>query len=112
MTKTIPITGATDGVKTAGKDVEVYVCHPVSSETSLIKTSGGLGTRITFELMSLSPMLQSAEKGACPEVMGATETGLAEHAICGPTGVMEFVGPVGKGKSEPHAHDKATMVKL
>ena len=25
---------------------------------------------------------------------------------------MEFVGPVGQGTLEPHAHDKAVMVKL
>ena len=50
-------------------DVEVYVCHPGSSRTSLITTSGNLATRIMFRLMSLSPMVQSAEKGAYPEVM-------------------------------------------
>ena len=44
-------------------DVEVYVCHPGSSKTSLITTSGNLATRLAFWLMSLSPIVQSAEKG-------------------------------------------------
>ena len=85
---------------------------PGSSRTSLISTSGGWATRIIFGLMSLSPMVQSAEKGAYPEIMGATEDGLQQRALYGPTGRMEFVGPVGQGTLEPHAHDKAVMVKL
>ena len=36
--------------------------------------------------MSLSPMVQSAEKGAWPEVMCATEDGLEQRALYGPTG--------------------------
>lgn len=101
-----------DRVRAAGRNVEVYVCHPGSSATSLISTSGGLGTRIAFYLMSLSPMVQSAEKGAYPEVMCATEEGLKQRALYGPTGRMEWVGPVGQGTLEPHAYDKAVMAKL
>ncbi len=101
-----------DRARTAGKSVEVFVCHPGSSATSLIKTSGGAATRIIFGLMSLSPMVQSAEKGAFPEVMCATEEGLEQRALYGPTGRMEWVGPVGKGTLEPHAYDKDVMTKL
>ncbi len=101
-----------DRVEAANKTVEVFVCHPGSSATSLISTSGGLATRIAFYLMSLSPMVQSAEKGAFPEVMCATEDGLDQRALYGPTGRMEWVGPVGKGTLEPYAYDKAVMVKL
>lgn len=101
-----------DKIKAAGKNVEVYVCHPGSSATSLISTSGGLGTRIVWWLMTKSPMVQTAEKGAYPEVMCATETGLEQRALYGPTGRMEFVGPVGKGTLEPFAYDKTTMEKL
>lgn len=101
-----------DRIKAAGKDVEVYVCHPGSSATSLISTSGNLMSRIVFGLMSLSPMVQSAEKGAYPEVMCATEDSLEQRALYGPTGRMEWVGPVGKGTLEPHAYDKAVMEKL
>ncbi len=101
-----------DKVKAAGRSVEVYVCHPGSSATSLISTSGSLMTRIVFKLMSLSPMVQSAEKGAYPEIMCATENGLEQRAFYGPTGRMEWVGPVGKGTLEPYACDKAVMEQL
>lgn len=102
-----------DRLKAAGRTgVEVYVCHPGSSRTSLITTSGNLATRIMFRLMSLSPMVQSAEKGSWPEVMCATENGLEQRALYGPTGRMEFVGPVGKGTLHSHAHDKAVMERL
>ncbi|CUH62741.1 Fatty acyl-CoA reductase [Thalassovita gelatinovora] len=101
-----------DKVKTASKTVEVYVCHPGSSATSLISTSGSLTSRIVFGLMSLSPMVQSAKKGAYPEVMCVTEDGLEQRALYGPTGRMEWVGPVGKGTLEPYAYDKPVMEKL
>ncbi|MEO1228064.1 MAG: SDR family oxidoreductase [Myxococcota bacterium] len=93
-------------------DVKVYVCHPGSSRTSLIETSGNLLTRLAFRLMSLSPMVQSAEKGSWPEVMCATEDGLEQRALYGPTGRMEFVGPVGEGTLEPYAVDKPVMERL
>lgn len=66
-----------DRLEKAGKtDVKAYACHPGSSRTSLIKTSGSLMMRITFGLMKLSPLTQSAEKGAYPELMCATEEDL------------------------------------
>ena len=101
-----------DQIKAVNKNVDVYVCHPGSSATSLIKTSGSFTTRIMFGLMSLSPMVQSAEKGAYPEVMCATEDGLEQRAVYGPTGRMEWVGPVGKGPLESFAYDKPVMEKL
>jgi len=101
-----------DRLKTAGKDMEVYVCHPGSSATSLISTSGSRLMRGIWWLMTKSPMVQTAQKGAYPEIMCATETGLEQRALYGPTGRMEFVGPVGKGTLNPHAYDKDTMVKL
>ena len=102
-----------DRLAAAGKtDVEVYVCHPGSSKTSLIATSGNLATRVLFGLMSLSPMVQSAEKGSWPEVMCATEQGLEQRALYGPTGRAEFVGPVGKGTLHSHAYDKPVMERL
>ncbi len=102
-----------DRLAASGKtDVEVYVCHPGSSSTSLITTSGNLVTRIMFKLMTYSPLVQSAEKGSWPEVMCATEEGLEQRALYGPTGRLEFVGPVGKGTLHPHAYDKAVMSEL
>jgi len=101
-----------DRIKAAGKSAQVYVCHPGSSATSLISTSGGRLTKFLFWLMTKTPMVQSAEKGSYPEVMCATEDGLEQRALYGPTGRMEFVGPVGKGTLNPHAYDKAVMGRL
>lgn len=101
-----------DRLKGTGKDVQVYVCHPGASATSLISTSAGLLTRLTWWIMSKTPMVQTAEKGAYPEIMSATEDGLEQRALYGPTGLMETGGPVGKGTLNPHAHDKAVMKKL
>ena len=101
-----------DRIAAANKSIEVYVCHPGSSATSLITTSGGLMSKVIFWLMTKTPMVQTADKGAFPEVMCATETGLEQRALYGPTGRMEFVGPVGRGTLHPHAYDKAVMEKL
>ena len=102
-----------DRLKKAGKnDVKVYACHPGASSTSLIKTSGGLMMRFTWYLMTLSPFVQSAEKGSYPELMCATEPGLDQKGFYGPTGRSYWTGPVGECKLEPHALDKAVAEKL
>lgn len=101
-----------DRLADAGKDVKVYVCHPGSSRTSLISTSGNLPTRVMFRLMSMSPMVQSAERGSYPEIMCATEDDLEPRALYGPTGRNEWVGPVGRGTLEPFAYDKQVMQRL
>ncbi|WP_306043673.1 SDR family oxidoreductase [Mameliella sp. MMSF_3455] len=102
-----------DRLSAAGRTaVKVYVCHPGSSATSLISTSGSRMMRAIWWLMTKTPMVQTAERGAYPEVMCATETGLTQRALYGPTGVREFVGPVGRGTLNPHAHDKPVMARL
>ena len=101
-----------DRLAETGKEVKVYVCHPGSSATSLINTSGNLVSRILFRLMALTPLVQSAEQGSWPEVMCATEPELEQRALYGPTGRMEMVGPVGKGTLEPFAYDKKVMGNL
>ena len=46
-----------DRLEKAGKtDVKAYACHPGSSRTSLITTSGSFMMRIIFSLMKLSPL--------------------------------------------------------
>ena len=102
-----------DRLAAAGKTaVQVYVCHPGSSATSLIRTSGSRTMRFIWWLMTKTPMVQTAEQGAYPEVMCATEDGLEQRALYGPTGAREFVGPVGRGTLNPHAHDKPVMTRL
>ena len=103
-----------DRLAAAGRnDVEVYVCHPGSSATSLITTSGSRTMRFIWWLMTKTPMVETAEQGSYPEVMCATEEALTEQrALYGPTGRMEAVGPVGKGTLNAHAHEKAVMTRL
>lgn len=102
-----------DRLAAAGKmGVKLYVCHPGSSATSLISTSGSRMMRFIWWLMTKTPMVQTAQQGAYPEVMCATENGLEQRALYGPTGCMEFVGPVGKGTLYPHANDKLVMERL
>jgi len=102
-----------DKLKAAGiSDVKSYVCHPGASRTSLIKTNGGLMMRFIWQIMKLSPMVQSAERGSYPEVMCATEENLKERAFYGPTGRNYWTGPVGECKLEPHALDKSVMERL
>jgi NAD(P)-dependent dehydrogenase (short-subunit alcohol dehydrogenase family) len=93
-------------------EVEVYVCHPGSSATSLITTSGSWFMRAMFHIMTKTPLVQTAEQGSYPEVMCATEDGLEQRALYGPTGRLEVVGPVGKGTLNAHAHDKTVMTRL
>ena len=100
-------------LKRAGKmHVKAYACHPGASRTSLISTSGGFMMRMIYGLMMLTPLTQSAEKGAYPQLMCATEKGLDQSGFYGPTGRSNWVGPVGAHKLEPHAKDQAIAERL
>tara|TARA_R110002049_G_scaffold309014_2_gene515823 strand:- start:2732 stop:3682 length:951 start_codon:yes stop_codon:yes gene_type:complete len=102
-----------DRLEKAGiKDVKAYACHPGASSTSLIKTSGSLMTRFVWQIMKLTPMVQSAERGAYPQLMCAIEPDLDQEGFYGPTGKNYWTGPVGECKLEPHAKDKPVMEKL
>ncbi|MDO6569224.1 SDR family oxidoreductase [Alteromonas sp. 1_MG-2023] len=101
-----------DKIKAAGKSVKVYVCHPGASNTSLIRESASFLTRISWSFMVKIGLAQTAEKGAYPEVMCATETNLKERAYYGPTGLMNFGGPVGEGELQSFVLDKETLTRL
>lgn len=96
----------------SSKDVKVYVCHPGASKTSLINDKTSVATRIAWSLMSILPITQSAEKGAYPEVMCATEQNLKQQAYYGPSGWMNWVGPVGECKLEPFVLNGEVAKKL
>ncbi len=93
-------------------NVKAYACHPGASRTSLIKTSGGLMTRFIWQLMKLSPFVQSAVRGAYPQLMCATEPNLDQKGFYGPTKRMNTGGPVGANKLESHALEKDVAEKL
>ena len=99
-------------IAAAKKEVKVYVCHPGASKTSLIKKDAPLMTRIMWSILSASPMVQSAEKGAYPEVMCATEDDLKQQAYYGPTGRGNWGGPVGECNIEPFVWDRTIAAKL
>lgn len=103
-----------DRIKASNKNVSVYVCHPGASKTSLINDKASKRDRIVFSIMSFLPIVQSAEKGAYPEIMCATESeeNLNEKAYYGPTGIMQWSGPVGECKLEQHAQNKEIATKL
>ncbi|KOY52399.1 SDR family oxidoreductase [Polaribacter dokdonensis] len=102
-----------DRLKEAGKtDVKAYACHPGSSRTNLINSSGSFMMKFIFNLMKLSPLTQSAEKGAYPQLMCATEPNLDQSSFYGPTGRNNWTGPVGPHKLESHAKDKIVSKKL
>lgn len=92
--------------------VKAYACHPGSSRTALISTSGSFMMKLVFGLMKLSPLTQPAENGAYPELMCATEPELDQTAFYGPTGRSNWVGPVGPHELKPHAKDKTVAKKL
>lgn len=102
-----------DKLTKAGQtSVKAYACHPGSSRTNLISTSGSFMMKVIFGLMKLSPLTQPAENGAYPALMCATEKDLDQKGFYGPTGRSNWVGPVGAHHIEPHAKDKAVMEKL
>lgn len=63
-------------------------------------------------LMVKIGLTQTAEKGAFPEVMCATEDNLKERANYGPTGLMNFGGPVDEGKLELFILNKYVLTRL
>ncbi len=102
-----------DRLKAAGKsDVKAYACHPGSSRTNLINTSGSFMMKLIFNLMKMSPLTQPAENGAYPQLMCATEPDLDQEGFYGPTGRSYWVGPVGAHPIELHAKDKTAAKKL
>jgi len=102
-----------DRLEKAGKTgVKAYACHPGSSRTNLINTSGSFMMKMIFGIMKLSPLTQPAENGAYPELMCATEPDLDQTAFYGPTGRSNWVGPVGAHELKSHAKDKAVAKRL
>tara|TARA_B100000446_G_scaffold171362_1_gene178680 strand:+ start:282 stop:692 length:411 start_codon:yes stop_codon:yes gene_type:complete len=92
--------------------VKVYVCHPGSSNTSLINDKAGFMTRKVWSLMTMTPLVQTSAQGAYPEIMCATEDNLKQRAYYGPTGIMNFRGPVGECNLKSFAYDEEVIAKL
>lgn len=98
--------------KAAGKNVQVYVCHPGASKTDLLK--GENLNKITKTIWAITApfIAQSAEKGSWPTVMCATENGLEAIALYGPTKRNNLVGPVGACEMQNHVLNKDDAARL
>ncbi|RBW43944.1 oxidoreductase [Psychromonas sp. B3M02] len=101
-----------DKVKATNNNVKVYVCHPGASNTSLINEKANFATRLSWGIMVKLGVAQTAEKGALPEVMCATQEDLKQRAYYGPTGFMNFGGPVGECELKAFVLDKPVLTKL
>lgn len=97
-------------VAEAGLPVSIHVCHPGAARTTLSKEEANRMTRFLFAL--LSPLAQSAERGAWPEVLCATEKNLKPAAYYGPTKRAEMVGPVGESQLEKSVLDPVQAAQL
>lgn len=97
-------------VKKENKKVGIYVCHPGSSKSTLIREDANFVTRVMIKL--LLPFFQSAQKGSWPEVLCATEEGLEETTFYGPTKRAESVGAIGKSTLLPFVLDEEVAKQL
>ncbi|WP_339344687.1 SDR family oxidoreductase [uncultured Alcanivorax sp.] len=89
-------------IHAGGKQVGVFVCHPGASRTNLLMDTASTFNKILWSLLSRF-IAQSAEKGAWPEVMCATESDLETETLYGPTKRVDTVGPVGECALDPVA---------
>lgn len=97
-------------VRATGKRVQVQVCHPGASRTNLLKDTASAFNKFLWSI--LSPIIaQSAEKGSWPEVMCATESGLENEALYGPTRA-EMTGPIDQCPLKALALDQDVATRL
>jgi NAD(P)-dependent dehydrogenase (short-subunit alcohol dehydrogenase family) len=97
-------------VKKENKNVQIQVCHPGSSKSTLIRDDASFMTKVIYKI--ISPFFQSAEHGAWPEVLCATEEGLEDETFYGATKRAEMIGAIGKSTLLPIALDRKIATKL
>ncbi|WP_319575437.1 hypothetical protein [uncultured Desulfobacter sp.] len=98
-------------IQAAGKSVQVQVCHPGASRTNLLKDTASCFNKVVWSILSRI-IAQSAEKGAWPEVMCATQEGLEPEKYYGPTKRSQMVGPVGECPLDEVALNQEMAAKL
>lgn len=111
-------------IQASGKKYpKVLVCHPGCSRTELCKEEikSQCFTSCVFSCLMRSSLSQTAEKGSWPEVMCAAEEehlevgseDVQEPKLYGPTGSLEFKGPVGVNTLDKEITlDQAAAVRL
>jgi hypothetical protein len=98
-------------VQMAGKKTLVQVCHPGASRTNLLEGTASTFNKALWAVLSRF-IAQSAEKGAWPEVMCATEKTLKSKTLYGPTKRADMVGPVDQCALDQVALDQEQAIKL
>ncbi|MEO0425035.1 MAG: SDR family oxidoreductase [Pseudomonadota bacterium] len=98
-------------IEATGKAVQVFVCHPGASRTNLLRDTASTFHKILWSVLS-RVIAQSAERGAWPEVMCATEPALATGKLYGPTKRADTVGPVAECQLDECALDPDMAANL
>ena len=98
-------------VEAAGKGVVVHACHPGASRTNLLMDTASTFNKVLWSVLS-KVVAQSAEKGAWPEVMCATEEQLEPGKLYGPTKRADTVGPIGENVIDDCVMDQEMAAKL
>ena len=95
----------------ASKPVQVHVCHPGASRTNLLKDTASTFNKVLWAVMS-RVIAQSAEKGAWPQLLCATQDGLTTETLYGPTKRADTVGPVDVNDLDRIALDEEMAERL
>ena len=95
----------------ASKPVQVHVCHPGASRTNLLKDTASTFNKVLWAVMS-RVIAQSAEKGAWPQLLCATQDGLTTETLYGPTKRADTVGPVDVNDLDRIALDEEMAARL
>lgn len=98
-------------IQSIGKSVQVHVCHPGASRTNLLKDTASTFNKVLWAMMSRF-IAQSAEKGAWPQLLCATQDGLTSETLYGPTKRADTVGPVDVNNLDKIALDEEAAEKL
>jgi len=98
-------------IQMAGRQVQVHVCHPGASRTNLLQDTASCFNKVLWSVLS-GVIAQSAEKGAWPEVMCATQPGLQSARYYGPTKRAQTVGAIGECSLDQVALDQQMASKL
>ena len=93
------------------KSVQVHVCHPGASRTNLLKDTASTFNKVLWAVMSRF-IAQSAEKGAWPQLLCATQDGLTSETLYGPTKRADTVGPVDVNNLDKIALDEEAAERL
>ncbi|MEF1277592.1 SDR family oxidoreductase [Vibrio fortis] len=98
-------------IQSLGKSVQVHVCHPGASRTNLLKDTASTFNKVLWAVMSRF-IAQSAEKGAWPQLLCATQDGLTSETLYGPTKRADTVGPVDVNNLDKIALDEEAAERL